>query len=233
MKIQLLCLIIFLVLFSPVIAQESESERATDGAVASETDQTPDVERATEPDRTKVPTKAVQLPTIPDYLPPNEKALFSSAYSGDLAGVQAALAKGASVNVADQKKRTALMLAASNGHNSVVEYLISEGAEINARDGDNQTALIYASKRSFNAVAAALLRSGAEVNVQSKKKGVSALMLAAVWNNVKLVNMLLQHGADANLTDIFGRTAVVLAKKKGNTAVIEILSSSDTTEAGT
>jgi len=233
MKIQLLCLIIFLVLFSPVMAQESESERATDGAVASETDQTPALEQATEPDRTKAPAKAVQLPTIPDYLPPNEKALFSSAYSGDLPGVMAALAKGASVNVADQKKRSALMLAASNGHNSVVEYLISEGAEINARDGDNQTALIYASKRSFNAVAAALLRSGAEVNVQSKKKGVSALMLAAVWNNVKLVNMLLQHGADANLTDIFGRTAVVLAKKKGNTAVIEILSSSDTTEAGT
>jgi hypothetical protein len=31
------------------------------------------------------------------------------------------------------------------------------------------------------------------------------------------------YGADANLTDIFGRTAKVLARKKGNSAVVDLL----------
>jgi len=113
-----------------------------------------------------------------------------------------------------------------------VEDLISEGADVNARDGDNQTALMYASKRSFNKTAAVLLKNGADVNVRSKKEGISALMLAAIWNNVDLVNMFLDQGADAKLRDVFGRTAEDLARKKGNSAVVDILSSSIKTEAG-
>jgi ankyrin repeat protein len=59
--------------------------------------------------------------------------------------------------------------------------------------------------------------------VQSKKKRVSALMLAAVWDNVELVKMLLEHGADPHPADVFGRTAKILAEKKGNVAVVELL----------
>lgn len=224
MKIQLTIVILLCALGVPVITLASESERVPDAIEDSEAAQIPDIEQESESGGSKTLAKGVTLPTIPDYLAPNDKALFTKAYGGDLAGVQAAVAKGAAVNVADQKKRTALMLAASNGHTAVVEYLISEGGDIDAKDGDNQTALMYASRRSFNETAAVLLKNGAEVNVQSKKKGVSPLMLAAVWDNVVLVNMLLARGADANLTDIFGRTAEGLAQKKGNSAVTDILS---------
>ncbi len=232
MKIQLIFVTLFLVFAYSALAQVTEPEHASDITAVSGSTQTPDEQKIPEQSEAKDSTRSVKLPTIPDYLPPNEKALFRSAYDGDFAGVQAAIDKGASINIADQKKRTALMLAASNGHTAIVEYLISEGADINARDDENQTALMYASKRSFNKTAAVLLKNGAEVNVQSRKKGVSALMLAAVWDNVELVNMLLERGADANLEDAFGRTAEVLAKLKGNAAVVEILSSSTTIEPG-
>jgi len=41
---------------------------------------------------------------------------------------------------------------------------------------------------------------------------------------VELVRMLLDRGADANLTDVFGNTAKILAEKKGNSAVVDLLS---------
>ena len=159
----------------------------------------------------------------PGPLSQQDKYLVQRAYDGNLAEVEIRVAKGANVNLQDQKKRTPLIFAASNGHTSVVEFLISEGADVNATDSDGQSALMYACKRSFNETAAFLLKNGAEVNVRSKKKGITALMLAAVSGNVELVRMLLEDGADANVTDIFGRTAKLLAQKKGNSAVVDLL----------
>ena len=149
--------------------------------------------------------------------------LIKSTYTGDLAQVEVLLAKGANVNLQDKKQRTPLIFAASNGHTETVEYLIGQGAEVNARDSGGRTALLYACKRSFNETADVLLDKGADVNVQSKKKGVTALMLAAVWDNVELVKVLLARGADPFLTDTVGRTAKLLAQKKGNADVVQLL----------
>ena len=153
-----------------------------------------------------------------------EVAFLRSVYSGDLDDVKVLVSKGADVNLRDQKKRTPLILAAYNGHTPVVAFLVGEGAEVNAVDGDSQTALMYASRRSFNETASLLLDNGAEVNLQSKKRNLDALMLAAVADNAELVRMLLDHGADASQKDIFGRSAKDLAEMKGNAAMVDMLS---------
>ena len=129
-----------------------------------------------------------------------------------------------SVNLADIEKRTPLILAAYNGHTPVVEFLLSKGADVNAADGSGQTALMHTCKRSFNETAAVLLKNGADANIRTRKAGTSALMIAAVLGNVDLLRMLLDHGADADLTDYFGDTAKTLAEKKGNSAAVELLS---------
>jgi ankyrin repeat protein len=187
-------------------------------AQASEPEGTPDVIDITEI------TPSPESVEAPGTLSEMERNLIQSAYSGDLAKVKVLVSKGANVNVREQKKRTPLIFAATNGHTSIVEFLINKGAEVNARDSSGQTALIYAAKRSFNETAAVLLKNGAEVNVKSKKKGITALMLAAVWDNEELVKMLLKHGADPQLADTFGRTAKILAEKKGNSDVVGLLS---------
>jgi ankyrin repeat protein len=173
-----------------------------------------------------------EAPESPDAFSQAEKEFLRSAYNGNLEKVGVLVSKGVDVDLRDQKKRTALILAAHNGHRPVVEFLVENGADVNAEDGDSQTALMYASKRSFNDTAALLLDKGANVNTQSKKRGISALMLAAVADNEELVRMLLEHGADASLTDIFGRTARDLAKRKGNVEMAELLSNPLSQEGG-
>ncbi len=51
--------------------------------------------------------------------------LLTAADKGNVAEVQALLAKGSKVNVQDNRGRTALMLAAGRGHRAVVDMLLS------------------------------------------------------------------------------------------------------------
>ena len=210
----LLALIVLLSAFgSSVLAQPPESK------------ETPDTMKFPDPDELAEP------PEAPKTFSQVDKAFIQGAYDGNLEEVRVLVDKGVDVNLRDQKKRTPLILAAYNGHTPVVDFLVGKGADVNARDGDGQTALMYASKRSFNETAALLLDKGAEVNTQSKKRGINALMLAAVAGNEELVRMLLDHGADADLKDIFGRTAKILAEKKGNSAVVDLLTDRPTRES--
>ena len=205
MKILLTFVTLLWAFNAPLFAQTPESP------------QTPDVIKNTDP--AQIP----QQDEAPEALSQRDKDLIQSSYDGELAHVEVLIMKGAAVNSQDQKKRTSLILAASNGHLAVVEFLVSKGAEVNLKDSDNKTALMYASKRSFNDVAAFLLKNDAEVNVQSKKKGMTALMLAAGWDNVELVRMLLEHGAEPSLTNIFGKTARVFAEEMNNSDVLDML----------
>lgn len=213
MKFILAFIVLLLAFGSPMFAQPPESK------------ETPDTLKFPDPD--ELPA----APEAPKTFSQMDKAFIQSAYDGKLEDVQVLVDKGVDVNLRDQKKRTPLILAAYNGHTPVVDFLVGKGADVNARDSDGQTALMYASKRSFNGTAALLLEKGADVDTQSKKRGINALMLAAVAGNEDLVRMLLDHGADTNLKDIFGRTAKILAEKKGNSAVVDLLSDRPTQES--
>jgi len=186
-------------------------------ALAGEPKETPDII-----DVTKVPQFPESI-EVPGPLSELDKELFQSVFQGKLNEVEVLVGKGADVNATDQKGHTPLIFAATNGHTPVVKFLVGAGSQLDSTDGSGQTALMYACKRSFNETAAFLIDSGADVNVQSKKTRVTALMLAAVWNNVELTEMLLKSGADPNLTDLMGRTAKALAKAKGNSAIVELL----------
>ena len=64
------------------------------------------------------------------------KALLNAVGTGDLAGVQVLLDKGANVNAKDNEGFTPLHQAAEWGHIEIVELLIASGAYVNAQITD-------------------------------------------------------------------------------------------------
>jgi len=60
-----------------------------------------------------------------------------------------------------------------------------------------------------------LLQRGAEIDLQSSD-GVTALMGAAGWNRLAVVQRLLRAGSDTTLRERNGRTALMLAKDEGH-----------------
>jgi hypothetical protein len=226
MKIQLTFTILLLTFSFSLLAQAPEPEKTPDVVDVSELLLAPDVDEESTPTDSAKSTKTNKPPKTPESMTPRQKALLQGAYEGKLADVQVQVAKGTPVNYADKKKRTALILAANNGHTAVVEFLYGKGADINAVDSAGMSALMYTAKRSFNETAAFLLNNGAKVNVQSRKKGMTALMLASGWGNVELVQLLLDKGANPAIHDKFGVTAADSAKERNHSAIVNMLSES-------
>ena len=91
-----------------------------------------------------------------------KEALWAAARTGDVKALEAALAKGADVNAANEIGVTALWLAASKGHLEAVRALVSYKADVNARDGIwYQTPLSHAVSRDRLDMARLLLDAGA------------------------------------------------------------------------
>jgi hypothetical protein len=92
--------------------------------------------------------------------------ILAASKSGDRAGVQAALASGASANAVDEKGLapggiaglTPLALAAAYGHKNVALLLLSEGAKVDAVDIKRDTPLHQAAANPENSPGLRILR---------------------------------------------------------------------------
>jgi ankyrin repeat protein len=117
-----------------------------------------------------------------------ETPLMTASRTGSVAGVKALLAAGAKVNATDKYRgQTALMWAVSENHADVAKLLIAAGADVNVRS------TLY--DFSFRKVAA-----GGTQAVYSRG-GLTALLLAARQGATESAKVLLDAGADINLTE--------------------------------
>ena len=148
------------------------------------------------------------------------------------------VARGAQVNTRDKEGRTALMFAVDRGDVEVVEALLQAGADASVANQEGATALMYAlqepspynpqetaklTKRRIDAARLLLLRGQiGDVNAPNEN-GETLLMRAINLGETELVKALLDRGADANRSDVLGRTSVILAYKKDQPAIQELL----------
>ncbi len=116
------------------------------------------------------------------------------------------LDKGINVNSTMYQNTPLLSLAIQKGVHSAVEDLLSRDADVNLRDGENKTPLYYVihtpeRQRSFNQkwFAKRLIEQGANLT-NLDGKGLSALALAVKTGQTKLVDVLLDNGADINMS---------------------------------
>ena len=147
---------------------------------------------------------------------------------GNIEIVKLLIKDNTNINLKDTINRTPLRRAAKNGHLEIVKLLIKKNADPNIEDRHGLTPLLASLEFEKYKVAEFLLENDfffQLININSKTKtGNTALILASLKENVKIVNILLQRkGIDINIQNCWKNTALICASKKGNKEIVKLL----------
>ena len=102
-----------------------------------------------------------------------------------------------------------------NDAEKAVELVLNDGLDINTPALCNRTPLLWASLSSSGEFIETLIDLGANVNAQRSDDKVTPLILSADCNNFLAVNLLLDHGADANIASADGNSPMHRAVSNG------------------
>ena len=124
------------------------------------------------------------------------------------------------VEVRNDKDESPLMLAALKGHLALVKKLVERDADVNKT---GWTALHYAASGGHLQVIDFLLENSAYIDAESPN-GTTPLMMAAMYGSPESVKLLIQAGADLNVKNMVGMTALdfaVRADRQNSKELIE------------
>ncbi|KKP06334.1 hypothetical protein THAR02_01579 [Trichoderma harzianum] len=122
------------------------------------------------------------------------------------------IAAGASVTPNDNRELAMpLEIAASHGSSEMTDLLLSHGAPIDAKGLSNQTSLETACLAGNFAAAESLLRHRDFHDYITLDLPVQPLMIAVQKGHYKIAEALLRHGADPDLQEQGGQTALWMA----------------------
>ncbi|WP_211830331.1 ankyrin repeat domain-containing protein [Kistimonas asteriae] len=131
---------------------------------------------------------------------------------------------GASCNIGDNEGKRPLHRATTYDNPLTTEVLLKAGADVNVKDKQQQTPLHKAVMKPYISNVALLLAAGADVNAQDKKRLTPLHLLSknildsngALWRSMlsrsapMITELLLENGANLELKDNIGRTALHL-----------------------
>jgi uncharacterized protein len=171
--------------------------------------------------------------------------LSLAALNGNAAVVGALIEAGADPNSKLAEDQTILMAAARAGNPGVLTRLLDAGADVNAKERvAGETALMWASLENHAVAVTLLVARGASINARSDvmafprlrfgdgivarptalpRGGWTPLMYAARENAIDAARALAGAGADLNLTDPDGTSALVLAIINGHFDLAQML----------
>ncbi|KIC74673.1 hypothetical protein DB42_AZ00280 [Neochlamydia sp. EPS4] len=153
--------------------------------------------------------------------------LTAACSVGDLSLVNYLIEQGANVNTVDQSNQSPLYHACNEAqiHFDIIHSLISAGANLHQTTDDNQTCLHTASEKGNVEVVNLLIQQGIDVHVLDKT-GRSALHYACCVNgnqSLKIIEYLVNAGADPNQKDNANKTPLMFAYKHSNFAAVHYL----------
>lgn len=133
------------------------------------------------------------------------------------------LKSGYDVDQCIQQGLTPLMAACAGNACNALKTLLRLGADVNATDANNQTPLMYATMNN-NVEAAKILVDIPSVNLEVKCiSGNTALNLAAGYESIKIMELLIKKGANLNAIDYNGLSPLNISIIRGCLKAAELL----------
>lgn len=144
---------------------------------------------------------------------------YDFAHQGDIEGIRGWLKENSdSINSYVDEGMTLLHIACMFGHENLMAYLLGRGALVNI-EADNESratplhlAVAFRDEQVADRMIKVLINNGAELN-STQSGGQTPLHHAVGRKSVKLVDTLIEAGADPFLKDLTGRSAADLAKE--------------------
>lgn len=154
--------------------------------------------------------------------------LMLAFYQNRQKAAEALILAGASVNAQDKMLNTPFLYAGASGYTDIVRLSMKSGADYRIFNRYNGTALIPACERGHVETVAVILEDKRFPIDHINRLGWTALLEAIILGNgskehTAIVKMLIESGANLNIADHDGITPLVHARKKRQTAIIELL----------
>ncbi len=153
--------------------------------------------------------------------------LIAASYRNRVDAAKVLLEAGAAVDHKDATQLNALLIASSDGFVELLALVRRHGADLEARDAEDNTALIRAADRTQDTILRELLQTGISRN-HVNRIGMTALH-GALINGLggdrlyESVRLLIENGADPNIADANGDTALALAQRRGLADIVHLI----------
>lgn len=154
--------------------------------------------------------------------------LMVATYHHHAAATQILITAGANVNAQDKMLNSPFLYAGAEGYADVLKMCMSAGADYKVYNRYGGSALIPACERGHIEVIALLLADKTFPVNHINRLGWTALLEAVILGSggathQQVVKMLIAAGADLNIGDKEGITALQHAKSRGYKAIVDML----------
>ena len=154
-------------------------------------------------------------------------ALLIATYTNAIDAARILIAAGADVNAKDKLNDSPYLYAGAEGKLEILKMTVSAGADLNSVNRYGGTALTPAAHHGHVDVVRYLLTTDIDVN-QVNNLGWTALLEAVILGDgrityQKIVELLLNNGADRNLGDDQGVTPLQHARARKQEEIVRLL----------
>jgi ankyrin repeat protein len=200
---------------SPSADATPESPTAAGGSGASGTRRPPSSAPATRPSLSRAEQAKL------------DQRLVLAAKANDAALVARLIREGGNVNAKDSIQDSAFLYAGAEGFDDILRLTLANGADVRSTNRFGGTALIPASEHGHADTVRILIAAGVPVN-HVNELGWTAMQEAILLNNggprqQDVVRQLLDAGANPNIRDPQGRTALENAERLGFAEIARLI----------